>query len=103
MADNLHARLVKEYLEDACERLDARRKPRPWSSFARAALAAPLAVGATLAFASCGGSSESTKAKENCTNQKDDDGDGKIDCTDTDCASAPGCTGTKYGVPIETI
>jgi len=28
---------------------------------------------------------------ENCTNGADDDGDGRVDCADADCASAPNC------------
>ncbi len=30
-------------------------------------------------------------AKEDCTNNVDDDGDTKIDCDDTDCAESPNC------------
>ncbi len=32
-------------------------------------------------------------AKEDCTNNVDDDGDTKIDCDDSDCAEDPGCKG----------
>lgn len=32
---------------------------------------------------------------ENCTNGKDDNGDGKIDCDDADCADDPACAGQK--------
>jgi len=32
-------------------------------------------------------------AKEDCTNNADDDGDTKIDCDDSDCAEDPGCKG----------
>ena len=39
---------------------------------------------------------EGTPTKEtNCTDGKDDDGDTKIDCADTDCAADPKCTPTK--------
>ena len=31
----------------------------------------------------------------NCADKKDDDGDGKIDCLDTDCAGDPACAGAK--------
>jgi hypothetical protein len=37
----------------------------------------------------------------NCTDGKDNDGDGKIDCDDSDCAQAPGCMHTLYGIPYE--
>ena len=30
--------------------------------------------------------------KEDCANGTDDDGDGKVDCADTDCANDPACT-----------
>ena len=32
-------------------------------------------------------------AKEDCTNNADDDGDSRIDCEDTDCAEDPACKG----------
>ena len=31
---------------------------------------------------------------EDCSNGTDDDGDGQVDCADTDCASSPNCAGT---------
>jgi len=31
------------------------------------------------------------KVAEQCANGADDDGDGKIDCADSDCASFPSC------------
>lgn len=31
------------------------------------------------------------KAEANCTDRKDDDGDGMVDCADHDCAKDPGC------------
>jgi hypothetical protein len=40
--------------------------------------------------------SASMTPRENCTNGVDDDGDQKIDCADTDCASAPNCQGKKF-------
>ena len=32
-------------------------------------------------------------AKEDCTNNADDDGDARIDCEDTDCVEDPACKG----------
>lgn len=32
-----------------------------------------------------------TGTQENCINGKDDDGDGKIDCEDSDCSTSPAC------------
>ena len=37
------------------------------------------------------GDTGGTTAQENCINGKDDDGDGKADCEDSDCATNPNC------------
>ncbi len=39
-------------------------------------------------------------AQEICTNGTDDDGDGFIDCYDSDCAGGPSCSDFFYGNPI---
>jgi len=36
---------------------------------------------------------EVEEIEEDCTNSADDDGDGKVDCDDSDCALAPNCKG----------
>ncbi|MEM7008155.1 MAG: hypothetical protein AAF462_03390 [Thermodesulfobacteriota bacterium] len=33
------------------------------------------------------------EAKEDCSNNADDDGDARIDCEDTDCVEDPNCKG----------
>lgn len=38
-------------------------------------------------------------AQEICNNGLDDDGDGMIDCYDTDCVQSPYCSGFFYGTP----
>jgi hypothetical protein len=37
------------------------------------------------------------KPQENCNNRIDDDGDGYVDCADTDCTKAAGCNGCNNG------
>jgi hypothetical protein len=44
---------------------------------------------------------QATVLVENCTNGKDDDGDGLIDCADPDCAADPACLTTKVGGTAE--
>ena len=52
-------------------------------------------------WSACAG--EVKPATEVCGNDVDEDCDGLVDCADPDCSQAANCTGTKYGVPIETI
>jgi len=102
MANNQHAGLVKAYLDEVSRDLERRRKPRSWQDFLRAAAMAPLAVGLTLGFASCGGETDSSQAKEQkCSDGADNDGDKLVDCADPDCSAAPNCGGVAYGVPFE--
>ena len=74
-------------------------------------IALMLVVAAPLAFAGSDGAAEETvttetvvetvdtptiaegDAKEDCTNNADDDGDSRIDCEDTDCVEDPACKG----------
>ena len=37
---------------------------------------------------------------EDCENGIDDDYDGKVDCSDSDCASFPGCMSADYAAPF---
>ncbi len=39
-------------------------------------------------------------AQENCSNGVDDDGDGQIDCYDSDCAGQVACDSFFYGYPV---
>jgi len=52
-----------------------------------------LALGAAivLAWGACGDDDGNTPV-EDCTNNLDDDGDGRTDCADSNCASNPACT-----------
>src|SRR5688572_2419447 len=54
-----------------------------------------LLVVALASASGCGG--DDAPATENCTNAMDDDGDGDIDCADSDCATAPVCTASDCG------
>ena len=37
-----------------------------------------------------------------CADDTDNDGDGRVDCLDGDCADAPNCLSAAYGIPYET-
>ena len=46
---NEQAKLIREYLDEVCDRLDrGNRSFRSWGRFKKAAVAVPLAVGLTL-------------------------------------------------------
>lgn len=69
---------------------------------ALARLLRPAALPAALLLASGGsGCDDGDEPIETlCANAWDDDGDGDIDCDDTDCYEAPYCI-AAYGVPFE--
>jgi len=94
-----HAELARAYLDELCRRLDRgqplRRLRREWWT---CTVLAPVAVGLAAGTASCGGTvTEHPSSTEVCTNQADDDGDGKIDCADSDCAGQAVCTSPEGG------
>ncbi len=118
------AKLIKAYLDEVCDDLDRRKKFRSWKRFKRAAAAVPMAMGLTVAVASCsdedmgvddpstggtggqatggaGGTGGETLHEYDCTNGVDDDHDGYVDCADDDCFTTPNCNGTLYGIPYE--
>ena len=69
-----------------------------------AAIPASLTLGLSIAGVACGGESSTEPAETTesiCNDQLDNDGDGLIDCNDSDCAKAAVCQGVKYGVPLD--
>ena len=61
-----------------------------------------LSLWILLAAIGCSGGAEPEPVGELCANGSDDDGDGKVDCADTDCATECGLTpttGTPGGAP----
>lgn len=94
------ARRMREFLEELCVCVAQKRALPRWSWMAAAV---PVAAGfaVTGAIAGCSGDEESsTQGAEQCTDGKDNDGDGLIDCGDDDCRMQLGvCPGPEYGAP----
>jgi len=73
-------------------------------------LALPFAMGVSLLVGCGGGDTTSTPSGEcggddctdACGDRVDNDGDGELDCADSDCGAAPNCMQAAYGVPLET-
>jgi hypothetical protein len=40
------------------------------------------------------------RAERDCRNRVDDDGDGRVDCLDSDCAGESFCSGAEYMAPM---
>ena len=103
MATNDHARLLKAYLEDACDQLERRRRiVRSW----RVWLAGAAVTGAAAAFAVVGCGSQSLYGipidVEICDDGKDNDENGLVDCDDPACETASNCVGQPlYAAPME--
>ena len=104
MAENDHAKQARAYLEHLCQRMDRGEAPvRSSKAWWQLPSFIPVAVG--LSLVACGGTvqeeSKGGDTKEICDNGKDDNGDGKIDCDDSDCAEFPGCLSAAYAAPVE--
>jgi hypothetical protein len=101
MDTNEHAKRARAYIDELCDKIDRgealTRKRKAW-------WIVPVALG--LSLTSCGGNSDDSgpsKQQEICDNGIDDDGDGKIDCADEDCADFSGCMTVEYAAPFEEI
>ena len=107
MAASNDPRIARAYLEELCERLD-RKQPlaRPRKAWWKVA----VPVGLSLGMAACGGTVEESSGgggnsdggTEMCTDDVDNDGDGKIDCDDSDCANHSMCQGALYAGPPDS-
>jgi hypothetical protein len=100
MSTNPHARAVKAYLEELCTILDnEKRLVRPRRRWWKSPVVLPAAaVGLAAGLVGCSGTVESSNGlseNEICNDNLDNDGDGKIDCADTDCD----CTSPAYSAP----
>jgi len=101
------APLLKAFLEEACERLDRRAKVRSWHSWHRSLAGVPAVLGLSLALGHCGGSTSEEQAHECagddcaqlCHDEIDNDGDGAVDCDDSDCPFGL-CAEPVYGMPM---
>jgi hypothetical protein len=104
MTPNPHAKLAKAYLDELCRTLDHKQKlVRRHREWWRSAYAVPVAMGLAVGLVHCGGTVEKVgDTQEQCDNGVDDDGDEKVDCADSDCASAAGCATAEYAAPFET-
>jgi len=103
MTQNRHARLLRAYLEHNYSTLDTDR-PVNFSTWLQTGVSATVAVGASLLIANCGGYSTSgTEARgegacegpdcsAQCADGLDNDADGTIDCSDSECAGVPACS-----------
>ncbi len=62
----------------------------------RAALQADVVIANWEKICTGDGTGPDVAVETSCTNAADDDGDGKIDCADTDCAGNAACLGTNF-------
>ncbi len=105
MNDRDSAALAKAYLDEICMQIDRTgrlfRPRRAWREVP--SLAGVAAVGLALCGSGCGSNVNvmgGDGPDEVCDNQIDDDGDGKIDCSDPDCSTFVTC-GAAYAAPVE--
>lgn len=104
MTDKKHAELAIAFLEEFCTDIDRRRTMNSERvALWRRALRTSAVLGAAMAPLACGGETEppANSPAEVCGDAKDNDGDGKIDCADSDCYGNQLCVGTDYGVPYD--
>lgn len=95
---------MREFLEQLCECV-AQKRPLPRWSWKAAAVPVAAGLAASGAIAGCSGDEESSASQgaEQCTDGKDNDGDGLIDCGDDDCRMQWGvCPGPEYGAPPDS-
>lgn len=92
----MKAVVLAGYLEEVCRRLDG--NPRQVMRFAQWCESLPaIATGVALIAPGCGGTVESTTelstvpSAEVCTDNIDNDRDGRIDCGDPDCKTTQSC------------
>ena len=95
---------LRSFLADATDDIASRRPVTHWTVW-RARVGVPVALGALAA--GCGGESEAgsvdegqcvgTDCTEDCGDGLDNDGDGTVDCNDTDCADVEACLGPAGG------
>ena len=103
MSSNLHAKQARAYLEELCQAIDRKEKIVRRRQWWKSPLLMPAAVGLAMGVAGCGGTVEkpTSETAEVCNNQVDDDGDGKVDCDDTDCSDSGMCNTALYAAPAE--
>jgi len=97
---------AKAYLQAICDDLDHGRAPKRRRLARRLRKAVgPAALGLSLGLSGCGDLEPVplyAAPAEECADQRDNDGDGKVDCADSECASASECGAVAlYSVPVE--
>jgi len=99
---NDHSIQLKAFLEARCLAKSAGLRPISWKAWV-ASVAVLAGCGARtdpLQPADGEAASPDGASAEDCTNEIDDDEDGRVDCDDLDCASSAAC-GARYGIPYD--